>query len=184
MKEMTTIKITPVGSVNAELVEKKDFLGALKSCNPVSNIITIKGRQYQLNSIELACGCDTPDHLIYEALLTQKEAAAPEAIVLNAKDKNFLQVDSWNYHGAGIVSAITNQDFPEQSRIAFSAQVQGTLISTRSKGTKEVVFEIQDLKDSSYVDGRLNLTYVCIRVKCDNSPEMKKILSEAIAAAE
>lgn len=184
MKEMTTIKIIPVGSVIAELVDKKDFLGALESCNPVSNIITIKGRQYQLNSVVLGCACDTPDHLIYEALLTQNGAAAPEAIVLNAKAPNFLLVESWNYRGAGVLSAVTNQEFPEQTRIAYSAQVQGTLISTRSKGTKEVVFEIQDLKDSSFVDGRLNLTYVCIKVKCDNSPEMKKILSEAVAAAE
>jgi len=165
MKEMTTIKITPVGSERIESVDKRDFLGALENCNPVNNIITIKGRQYQLNSVDL--GGNTPNYLIYEALLSQK-GGVPEVIVLNERDDNFLPVESWNYRGEGVLSAVTNQEFPEETRVAYSAQVGGTLISTRSKGTKEVLFEIQDLKDSSFVDGRLNLTYVCIKVKMGN----------------
>ena len=178
---MTTIKITPVGSVKAESVDKKDFLGALEGCNPVNNIITIKGRQYQLNSVEFGCGCDASDCLVYEALLTQSDAGVPQAIVLNDKEANFLQVDNWNYHGTGVISAVTSQNFLEQSRVAFTSQVQGTHISTRSKGTKSVLFEIQDLKDFSNVDGRLNLTYVCIKVKCNYTPEMKKMLAEIVA---
>lgn len=49
---MTTIYITPVGSSTPELVDKKDFLGALENCDPVNNIIIINGKQYALNTVE------------------------------------------------------------------------------------------------------------------------------------
>ncbi len=52
---MKKIKITPVGSAIPELVDKKDFLGALETCDQVNNILTISGKQYILNSIDF-CG--------------------------------------------------------------------------------------------------------------------------------
>ena len=47
-----TVTLIPIGSTKPVTVEKKDFLGALETCNPVNNIITIHGRQYQLDSYD------------------------------------------------------------------------------------------------------------------------------------
>jgi len=77
-----TINIIPVGSVTPEGVNKSDFLGALETCDFVNNVINIKGKQYQLDSVEFGLSNIFVPNMIYVDPINGDDAtASPYSLV-------------------------------------------------------------------------------------------------------
>lgn len=119
---MTTININPVGSGTPVEVDKKDFLGALETCDQVNNIITINGLQYSLNTVEFGGGAVVALAKVYRALLTQTGNSAPTAELINDGEPNYLGDIAWSISYEGVYTGTKAAAFPDGKVFIMAGQ--------------------------------------------------------------